>query len=193
MKLSLRRARKLEQNIGTKIDEGTDFTVNISVYDSNPTVNKLNDARARIAADVTLSVNLINLRAKLRRHIQEANETTGINSLISERTKMIGLLHNWRKVVSSHRTDHFTVEIVEGRLKALRERGGVPSTLYAQERDSVVVVAIGDDLLAEAKGHVTDLQRDIEKTDEEILALNTGSKITLLDDEVDLLRRVNLL
>ena len=193
MKLTLRAARKLEGKIANRINEGIDHDVTFSAYDKSPVSEKLTRAQNGVRVEVDTILALTNIRADIRRSIQTLNEESGINGLVSDRKKALDILAIWKdiKATGDNTRDIVTTEIIEGKLEAIRTSTNNASSYSA--RDSVTVRAVSDEFVEEAAQSISALESRIEGLDDAILETNMGTKVTLADTDVNLLRKLGLL
>lgn len=191
MKLTLRTARKLEAKIANRVNEGIGYNVTFSAYDNVVVREKYFSAAEKVKTAVSDALNLTRVRYGIRRQIQQLNEESGINQLVSDRKLLIETLSIWTEVndLVGHSNVPVSVDIVEGKLKAIRDGGVIGTSRYSTSAlDSVTVHVITNDFAETAQSFVRNLEREIEEIDDNILAANMGTKVTIPDDHVITLR-----
>jgi hypothetical protein len=195
MKLTLRTARKLENKISSKISEGIEYNVTFSAYDKSSVEEKFVKANNNARIDVTTALELTRVRYDIRRQIQQLNEESGINQLVSERKKLIEILSIWKEVKGCVNVSNspVSVEIIEGKLEAIRNGGITNANSYTSPRDSVTVNVVTDEFAEDAEEAIHTLEKAIEEIEDNVLAANMGTKVTLTDLDVTFLREHALL
>jgi hypothetical protein len=195
MKLTLRTARKLENKISSKIVEGIGYNVTFSAYDKSSVEEIFSTACNNARINVKTALELTRVRYDIRRQIQQLNEESGINQLVSERKKLIEFLSIWKEVkgLGDATNSPVSVEIIEGKLEAIRNSGITNSNSYASSRDSVTVNVVTDEFAKDAEEAIHMSEKAIEEIEDNILASNMGTKVTLSDPDVVFLREHALL
>ena len=194
MKLTLRAARKLEGKIANRvINEGINYDVTFSAYDSTSVAEKLSRAQNTLRSDVDTALHLTQIRSGIRRQIQQLNEESGINEMVSERKKLLDALAIWKEVkaVGERTREPVSSEIIEGKIEAIRN--GTVNSRSITPRESVTVRAVSDDYANEAESTIRSLETLIERLDDNILERNMGTKISLSETDVSILHSTGLL
>jgi len=194
MKLTLRSARKLEKKIAVRIQETAEYDVTFSAYDNSvPVDEKLCKAQNTIRVNIDSTLQLSRIRSTIRRDIQQLNERSGLNELISNRKLTIDEISIWQKIKDEgeRSREPISSEIIAGKLEAIRE--GLVSSAYGGSRESVTVSTVSPELLKEAVTNIQQLQNSVEQLDDSILEVNMGSKITLSDTSITELQQLGIL
>lgn len=194
MKTSLKEARRIERRIQEKgINKGCSLHARINIYTKPPVALDICDAEFKVEDDVINSIALIEARFKIRRLIQETNETSGINLLITMREESIKILNIWEKI-SAVGEEIKPVKIVQCSVEAklARVKSG-KEDYYSSHPDTVEFVAVSEKLYKIAVENVRDTQRKIDQCDDDLAGLNALTKVKISDDIVELLQSNNII
>lgn len=194
MKLTLRSARKLEKKIAVRIQDTAEYDVTFSAYDNSvPVDEKLCKAQNNIRVSIDGTIQLSRIRSAIRRDIQQLNERSGLNELISTRKLRMDEISIWQNIKGEgdRSREPITSEIITGKLEAIRD--GLVSSAYGGSRESVTVSTVSPELLKEAVANIQQLQNTVERLDDSILEVNMGSKIDLPDTAVTELQQLGIL
>lgn len=182
MKVSLKEARRIERRIQEKaLSKGYSLRSNINIYDTVSVQNEIKKAAAAAELRVTNTLDLISARSKIRRLIQVANETSGINALIAKRERKIRILSVWEDVVDTGANIQTTQAIV-GALETKLARAQAGNNDYSATPNCLEYVALTEEFVGTAEENAQTTQRSIDSCDDELLALNALTKIEIPED-----------
>lgn len=195
MKVSLKEARRIERRIQERaLSKGYSLRSSLNIYDHESPLDKLSVSDAIKAASevsenaVINTLKLISARSQIRRLIQAANETSGINSLIALREKNIRILSVWEDVINAY-THIQSDQAIKGELetKLTRAQNGSSEYSYASQPNKVEFVAVTSEFNTTAKENAQISQHNIDNYDDELLALNSLTKIEIPEDVYNIL------
>lgn len=187
MKVSLKEARRIERRIQEKaLRKGYPLRSTLNIYDAVLVQDEVKKASETAEAAVINALNLISARSKIRRLIQATNETSGINSLIAKRERYIRILSVWEDVVETSANVQST-QAIQGALDTKLARAQNGTNEYSSAPNKVEFVAITEDFAAIAEENTQTSQRNIDKCDDELLALNALTKIEIPSDVYQIL------
>lgn len=179
MKVSLKEARRIERRIQDKaLRKGYPLRDTINIYDNVSVQNDVQNASTAAQARVFNALDLISARSDIRRLIQAANESSGINALIAKREKFIRILSVWEDIVETAEGIQTTAAI-KGALDSKLARAQSGNSEYSSRPNIIEFVAITSEFKAEAETSTQTVQRDIDSCDDELLALNALTKIEI--------------
>ena len=187
MKLSLRKARKLESRITNFEAPETEVTIRVNSTDDEvkSEVRKKREAFTKWLDDAD---KLLKLRYDIRAKIGRENSNSGIDDLITKRQRLKDQVNMMSQYADYIRVS--TDEIILDQLKNERESEG---TMYSRKSASVSAFYFTDDMVGHVKDLREKLKAEIEELDEDILALNNKQTIELSEAEVNLLKEHKLL
>ena len=193
MQLNLRKARKLETKIGSKVSHEqlkTSVTVRTK-SDASAAVQSYNTAANALADQLTVLNQLNAARFEIRRLIGQANENTGINALMNRREALKARQAILTKVVATDTSSsEELLDTLETRRRQLDKGDG---GLYGDRSVTSSVSVITEVGHAAYQEELVEVSRQLEDIEEELTQKNVGSKVTLSDDTVALLKSNNLI
>jgi len=183
MKVSLKEARRIERRINSNgLRKGYPLRATINIYDNGNLPVAIDTANNKALDSVVATIALTNARSALRRMIQQTNETSGINELISARETHIQCITVWSDVRETSE-DVKDPTIVIRTIEAMRKRADTGSTeAYYTRNDNVDFIAISDGLRKIATHEVRNCQRMIDECDDKLAMLNATTKIEIPED-----------
>jgi hypothetical protein len=189
MQFNLRSARRLEREIETEIQNLTMGVtagngLNVSIYEDFDAT--LASAQSTVVTNVEKAFRLADIRAKIRKAIETANEASGINSLMNEEA----LLRAKQKLLTNAMGPELTfseVQVLRAKHAGLKATGPQSSN-YGAVQDSIGVRHIMEketlDLLkAQSKG----IQRRLLKLVDELTSKNTTLEIKVEQVDIEFL------
>jgi len=186
MKLNLKKARKLETKILSAINERLSLSATVRVNaDITDIEVKILNARKTAVDGIANKQALIDLRYKIRRLIAEANEQSGVSSLISDKVRLSAqkdLLNVYISEEVGLEKEELEDEINQKR-KDLNKDGSFMRSKSAL--DSFDVLSKKD--MDNFKNKRIDIIKEIEDIDDKLAELNYTTKITIDQSDIDLL------
>lgn len=188
MELNLRKARKLESKIATYVAAmSLASAVKIRVLSSKEErSDAIATARKELFEQIEKRNALIQIRFEIRKAIGDANQAVGINTLINRREETQNLLQN---VATLEAVDYQEIDDTVLSRKASVETGS--SNRYDGTSFTANVATKGD--LDRLSNYRTELTKELEDLEDQLAQKNLGTKITLSEEVVSLLRPVGLL
>lgn len=197
MKVTLRQARRIEREIGAKIESLITRDIHnhggfsVTVYeDLRAKVQEVQKSTLEEAASI---LELTRIRFAIRKAIETSNETSGLNSLMNREASL--------KTVTKYLTAKMVGELSQqdldiavnrhAALKAQVEGGTAPQNRYSGETTDALTIAQTltaetlDHLRAEAKN----IQRELLAIVERQLAINATASFEVPDEDVKLLEK----
>jgi len=180
MKISLKEARRIERRIQEKfLRNPRTLRSSVNIFDTISIQNEFTRASKISELQVKNTLDLTFARSKIRRLIQITNESSGINALISRRERYIKILGIWEEVVVVGDEIEST-QAINGALLAKRTRAESGASEYTPH--AIEFVALTPEFIAIAIDNVRTTQRDLDGCDDELLTLNTITKIEIPDE-----------
>lgn len=193
MELNLRKARKLESKIDSLVKKlnnqvKTSKSVRVNADIQTEVLPELVEARNEFSQNYENIISLVDAKYSIRQLIGDKNQESGINSKINEKVKLENRLSIINNVLNSFDyLDQRELEDDSARYKALLENGDRFSRstfeanfLLQKDEDNY-------------KNEKINLNKQVEKIEDELLDLNASTKIKLSKDLVSLLQLNNLL
>jgi hypothetical protein len=194
MQVSLKEARRIERRIHERgLRKGYSFDSGINIFSDIPVETELDLKSEEVERRVEACISLLSARTTIRRSIQIANGTSGIDDLISTRDMYIKMLCVWedvREAGEDMKPENVIVRTVENRRARAEE--GKENSIYGNQ-DVVNVTAISEELYNKAGIAVRECQRQIDHCDDQLAALNASTKIEIASDIVKLLKEQEIL
>jgi hypothetical protein len=191
MEINLRKARKLESKVKAKVvTPELEFTLALLASSTDEeALNELAATKARLSEQFQNTLALTGVRYSIRRKIEQANETVGINQLMNLREQVQAKLANYNTIKGLDTcSTREMLDLLAAKRKSL-EKGSdnfygkvnvSVNTLSKEEKEALESQAVG-------------LRRELEEIEEQLIQKNVGAKITLGEDEVALLQSNGLL
>lgn len=195
MELNLRKARKLESKISKLIiDErnslNPDKLVRINADVQTEVLPELIEARQEFLDKVTNINGLIDARFLIRRLIGKSNENSGINLKINDKVILEHKLSTINAINLGTLLDDKMLEDESSALKATLENGNIKHYGGVQTNFSASFLRPQDsEALKEDK---TNIVKNIETIEDELLELNYSTKIKLDVNLITLLQANSL-
>ena len=197
MRVSLREARRLSDRLSGVIGRGYNIQHTISVFDDIPVDDWIQDKAHETYTSVNNHLELISTRVAIRMLIGEANAEAGVNAVIAERLEAIELLSVWKNIIRASEQEPVAVDgnpaVLKKMMEARRDgKADGPSYGYGS-RENVTITTIAEGLTVQAKTEARSLQKEIDQLEDQLAALNAGTKIDLSEQIVIILENVDLL
>lgn len=199
MEYSLRKARKLESKIRSYLDDhrGKEFVEVRSLGTLDEAKQTIESFRKDLLESIEDRTNLITVRYKIRRLIEEANESSGINYLINEKVRLNSIIQELiNNVDTKPRLSDLALEDQLSTRQAALKSGNGEASMYSR-RGSDATLFTTNSLLQEDLDKIEDTinnnLKEIEKIEDEINLRNLKHKITLSESDRDLLETAKLI
>jgi len=187
MKINLKKARKLEAKIyatiqGEKIETEERVRINAAITDIEL---KLLSGKKRVLEEIKNKQSLIELRYKIRRLIAEANEQSGVSSLINDKV----MLEQQKTLLNTYISDcvGYTSEelgdVIDQEVKEMNKEG---SFMRSKSALTNLAVLMEEDMEQFKDGRLAIIKK-IEDIDDKLAELNYTTKIEIEKDDIDLL------
>jgi hypothetical protein len=187
MNISLRRAAALQNSIQDALREIA-LVRSIKLNEFQDAETQLSQARAAHAAGVAVRGNLTQVLYQIRRAVGQANAQAGINDRLTEVAQLDRDIQFYSELASSQPRE--SAEVIAGRLNRIR----TSTNEQAYYREPVVESSVFDARdVQEFRQRVAQQRRARQTLQDQILALNVSTEITLGDNEVLILQSANLL
>lgn len=191
MQISLRQARRVEREIGAQLEidshgsRGLGSGITVTVYENLE--DRLTTIQSETLSVLAKAVELIEIRATIRKAIESANETSGINQLMNYEAQ----LKARQKLLTAAMTGELSAadrEIAVARhaaLKAAVAAGNTPQSRYGEATDGIALTAVLTSGTMDAlRENAKKIQRALLETVDKLSALNASSTITIADHVV---------
>lgn len=195
MELTLRTARRLESNINMLLmSENTAFTFHVRLLEDTQVIKRqVSKERKVILAKIAVRDELLQLRFLIRTAIAETNVKSGLNQQITTRAYLKQKLEYFQAYSSKViLTDWATVED-EITIKKLRLESATGDLYGGVVRATTGVQPLIERDLKEFKKVIKEVTAQIQVIDDNLLILNSTNKITLTEEQVKLLTKVDLI
>jgi hypothetical protein len=186
--VTLKQARRLSDRITIQINK-FELEERISLFTEQDCQSILSIAKVNTTHRIQDHLNLINVRSRLRQAIQIKNQA-GVNHNLSLRKKIIDEISVWQPInalVDAKRIT--TVEYLTNE----KERQMDKSALYGRANQTLSIPALNDDIIAQAPTELKKLQHELDDIGDIIASLNAKLSISILPDDVDILKAANIL
>lgn len=193
MELNLRKARKLESKIDSLVKKlnnqvKTSKSVRVNADIQTEVLPELVEARNQFSDSYNNIISLVDAKYSIRQLIGDKNQESGINSRINEKVKLENRLNIINNVLNSFDyLDQRELEDDSARYKALLENG---DRFSRSTFEANFLLQKDEENYKEEK---INLNKQVEKIEDELLDLNASTKIKLSKDLVSLLQLNNLL
>ena len=196
MKLSLRKARKLEDKIQKFLDkEGIKLSHRVRSKSSIKDVEKeLKKARKEFSQNLEKRQALSSLRYDLRRLIAESNEKLGVNGLITQKASLEAQLREVNELLAQAevaKEGALLADALELAKKKLEK--GAEESYRVKDYTQLEVSLVTKDQLEALKEKRHQLVKAVEEIEDDLLEKNAGSKINLKAEMVSLLQKEKIL
>jgi hypothetical protein len=180
--MNLRSYRKLEKSIHEKIAANKIHgSCLISIYDEHPMETVENQ---RIAFSEMFCENelLMEYRNKIRKQIQTANELSGINTLISERTLVMNKIQMHNSLLNGIKNNIVCKysdikSLIESKIERYRK-----SEVSTYGTESFEVCLLNEEILETLQVNLNSHQKRLRQIDDAILEKNMESRYTFLTE-----------
>lgn len=184
MQINLRKAAALQTAINETIRAiKLPFTVTITQYEDESSV--LDRATDQVMLAVTRRSDLTRAMYEIRQQIGEANHTNGIDALLNSIAYTAKQIEY--AVAITVEPVRQPPEVIKGKLDRMR------STTEETYSTSVSTGVLTETDMALFQQSLQDLKKERLKLNDDLLAANVSTKITLSDRVVELLKRENLI
>lgn len=189
MELTLKSARRLEREIAAEIENLTHQITGsqgslISIYEDVDSV--VQQKEASLIAMAETSFRLVEIRSKIRKAIETANEQEGLNKFMNEEALLRAKMKVLNQVPSTELTPN-ELNVVRAKHASLKATGP-QNNGYGASTDTVglkqVLSKHNVDLF---KAQAKDIQRRLLKVVDALTALNTGKTIQIDDSDISFL------
>lgn len=191
MELTLRAARKLEQQIQNYLDSSdVEVYKTVRVLDEIKKIKtSMTKAKKELQTKISERDNLLQLRFLIRSAISETNEKAGINSAMVTREYLLKKMKVFQGLSQTVRTESW--DVIQDEMtyaKNAMEKG------TASRPQATMTLAIFESEEKEViEKTIKELQRNLANIDDNLVVLNTTNKITLTEDHVKLLKSFDLI
>lgn len=190
MEFTLKTARRLEREIGAEVENLTNQIsgmqrAHVSIYEDVDAVVQQNEVKLISMAEV--SFRLVEIRSKIRKSIETANENEGLNTLMNEEAMLRAKLKVLNQVPSTELTPN-ELNVVRSKHASLKAAGPQTNSYGGGAQDTVAIQSVllkpSVDLF---KAQAKDIQRRLLKVVDSLTALNTGKMIEINDSDISFL------
>jgi len=203
MNLTLRAARRLEQEIATflakKVKTGINVSIHLEVNSHDDIATLVNVQKTQERID--LHRKLLNVRYNIRRRIQKANEQGDVNEIIAKRKHALCVRDFLTELVSQSERyfenvgnlvslDEYSPSTLFNNICSLRHYQGKET--FSGPKQHVEVPAITHELFLLMKADIRKLNKQVQGFDEELLRLNTSCFVELYDVEKSYLSQAEI-
>ncbi len=189
MELNLRKARKLEAKIleyVTKMELKSAVKVRV-MGDAEERRTLLARARSEFLKQVSIRNELSSARFSIRKAIGDANQTSGINSLINAREELTAYLS-----LSTANVD--AIDFAEAEDQAVARKTKLLSGDTGYDSSVTVTLPVSTETdVASFKDRDAEYKRGLENLEDKLAQKNLGVTVSLPDSMVELLSSVGLL
>lgn len=196
MKVTLKEGRRIERRIQDKLTKGTySLDAQVSVYSDIDLELEYDTLCLNATQGIEDSVNLIETRILIRRKIQEMNESSGINSIISTREGLSRVYQLYQDVLSCNNdVQSFNIlhKIVENKIKRLETSDSASAGLHGRS-DIVEFIPMTQEGMNDIETSLSEVRRTIDKCDDDLSALNANTTIFISDEMVTFLTEQKIL
>jgi len=193
MRLSLRKARKLEQKINsTAFMQQQDREVTIPTLLSSSTadiVGMIADANKERAEAFNANLSLVRIVHKIRKMISDNNHSSGISYLMAEKARLIAEKELIARLINSFSSN--TAEEILYKAKKLDE---FSESRYGGGFSKINIPSFTDEAeLAALKDSIAEIEDRVEAIEDELMSLNTGLTVEIDEDDAKLLKEAGIL
>ena len=186
MKISLRKANMLQAAINEVI-ASLDLSVDVKLTEFERPADKIESSFNRFSTNISRRTGLLDALYEIRRNVSDANNASGINSLlagVARNEKDIVFLSKLAKLEPAMDKD-----VIIGKLGKIKGR---TEDYYGRE-DVVMTNIFTAEQLQEFKGGLASAKKTKVALQDNLLELNVRTEIVLSDAVVNLLTAENLL
>lgn len=171
-------------------------TVSVSIYDENPSKASVDLAAEKLVENARDARALIADAFAIRADIGDANAKSGINDLLTEKARLDAeerILVAVVEPANDHTFDAATApEYADAKLASLKKNAESEAARYGVTEELLVRVATTD-VTSPMKDELLAIRRRKTAIADELLALNTTTKVVLRSGTVALLNRFKLI
>lgn len=189
MKLTLRKARKLEGQIHSFIvalqaQMRLSGQININLGDTEAQMNALRDDYIQKRGLVVL---LTTIRYNIREKIGEANAQSGLNRLLTEKEALEAVRKLYVQVTPAH--VRYAPEVLAARVdQAKRVYEDPQQQRYGAASDTIQVTFLTEEDIRDNADREAEQRRIIADIEDQLLAINNGTTIEISDEFAGILR-----
>lgn len=188
MKMSLRKARKLEQEIKNYLNTNSlDTNLIALAKTARKDVQELvSITQQELSNRLDDHMKLNDLRFSLRQTIGRLNEECGINALMVQKEQLQAKKKVYEELGTSHYDEKFVMATMERQMNLL-EKG---ESRYADV--NVSIRCPSEKMVNQWKESIKSLKKEIDSVEEKLIKKNAGVEVTLPQSEVELLQSFGL-
>lgn len=196
MKLTLKQARRVEREIGAKID-GESFTPrreSFSIYEDMN--DKINHIQKQLIDDMHRIKTLTGIRFAIRKAIETENEVSGLNVLINREAELKAMLKVLNSMIGNELTnDELAVALKRHEAtRAAHEKGTPVQNRYGEPADETQLNAtLLTSTLTSLREEVSKIQRELLQVTDQQAAHNVGRTVQLDDKAVKALETAGII
>jgi len=193
MRLSLRKARKLEQKINSAAfmqQQEREVTIPTLLSSSAADiVGMIADANKERAEAFNANLSLVRIVHKIRKMISDNNHSSGISDLMAEKARLIAEKELIARLINSFSSN--TAEEILYKAKKLDE---FSESRYGGGFSKINIPSFTDEAKLEAlKDSIAEIEDRVEAIEDELMSLNTGLTIEIDESDVKLLKEAGIL
>lgn len=192
MELTLKRARRLEQQIAEKLREDQpNYMKTVSVMsDIEDIETTIAEENGTLNSSLEKRDELLQLRFLIRRAISETNEKSGINSAMTTRQYLIEKLRELECAIGSVRKEDWNLVVDQITLK--RKRADNPGDYYSSNDIQQLIKVLDSNDKNNLSASIKDAKNQLQAIEDNLTILNNTNKVTLTDEHSSLLEEFDL-
>lgn len=197
MEVTLRKAHSLSKALLEQVRKTPlARTVTVSIYEDVEASDAATEAGEKLVAAVADGIKCIDAAYAIRLSIAKANLAAGVDGLLNEKARLDAgekLLSQAVDGSSDHSyTSAVDPAIARQKMDALKVRAAQPDKGYGVTEELTVKVATPE-VTADLSTNLATMRRRKTEIADELLGLNTSTRVSLSPDVVTLLQRYNLI
>lgn len=197
MQVSLRKAHAFAKQLTERAKKAPlARTTTVSIYAESAVEDLVEVAAEKLFETLLDAEAMLRSAFAIRLLLSTANLTSGIDALLNEKALLDARERLLAPVAEGSNDYAFTSatdpQIAAAKLVAVKERNAQPKGYGEPTEELVVKVAVGP-TIAEIVDALASIRKRKSQISDELLALNTRTDVSLDDDTVALLARLNLI
>jgi hypothetical protein len=190
MKVSLRKANAIQKEIENALKRiSLTSTTEVSVHVTDA-IADVDAARTDVLANLEKAERLESIRYSIREAIGTTNAQTGINGLLTEKSKLVSGNTRRLKLVDKAKAfeglDHLTRSLESERAKMNRDG-------YYHGKEAITANVLQKTDIEALEAHNLYATRRVREIDDTLLSLNVRSEIEIENEDAEFLRSLGII
>ena len=189
MRLSIRKARRIEQQLQFLIDEPIKTSVDVSIYSDELEVHASN-VLGMVDESLERIDEYTDVRFEIRRLISEFNQTSGINDLMNQEARVKSMIRTLSNVIDSPVSKHDSIDGLKKERDIMVSRSEALTDSYHKVQDMIRIESMQADDVDVFESSWKDLKLQQVDLADKMLGLNIEGGILITDEHTAILKNL---